>query len=424
MTTRTLMSNLQSCYNFFSHSSAGRLLKPIPGIGGILRPLPMNASFASSLKRQYSTLDLNSQLKMKEIPVEGFEKVVVIDHAPSKLKSIVSIHNSSLGPALGGLRILPYSSFEKALTDANRLSEGMSYKSSLAGIGLGGGKSVIIANSKDVTSEMLKAYAAALNLLEGKYICAEDSGSTVDHINFIGRYTPYATGLSHLKSSGNPSPFTAWGTFRGIQATIEALDGTTSVEGKTVAIQGLGSVGADLADILFWHGAKLIVSDIDREKTAAIARKYNAMVSSSEEIQNQKCDILSPCALGGTLNPETIPTLQCRAIAGCANNQLLTDNDARKLKERGILYAPDFAVNAGGIINISFEVDEKGYDPTASRNAVDRIYDTVKSIFINAEKNGSTTHAAAVDLAKNRINNKEGKRLHPPCFHHYNDTKS
>ena len=358
--------------------------------------------------------------KITDIIVPGYERVVKVED-PSGLKSIIAIDTTKLGPALGGLRILPYPSFEAAMTDVTRLARGMSLKSALAGIGLGGGKSVIIADPKQVTPEMLKAYAAFLNTLKGQYITAEDSGSTMQMIDFIGQHSRYVTGLSHAKSSGNPSPFTAWGVFRGIQATAHVLDGTDSIEGKKVAIQGLGSVGSSLAELLFWHGARLVVADTNAAKTEEIAKRFSAIPCSPEEIHKQECDILAPCALGGTLNSQTIPELRCRAIAGCANNQLLKASDADALQNRDILYAPDFAINAGGIINISFELDSAGYRPVDARNAVDRIYRTIREIFVTAKQSGKTTHEAAVALAESRIKDGVGQRTTPPCFHHFKE---
>jgi leucine dehydrogenase len=360
----------------------------------------------------------SSRWNVRDIPVQGYKRVTAIDD-PSGLRAIVAIDTTKLGPALGGLRILPYQTFDAALTDVSRLARGMSHKSALAGIGLGGGKSVIISDPKKLTPEMLKVFASFLNYLEGDYITAEDSGSTVEMIDFIGKHTPYVTGLSHAKSSGNPSPFTAWGVFRGIQATCQVLDGKDSVRGKTVAIQGLGSVGASLAELLFWHGARLVVADTDPTKTAAIVKKYNASSCPPETIHKQACDILAPCALGGTLNAQTIPELRCRAIAGCANNQLLVASDADSLQKRKILYAPDFAINAGGIINISFELGLSGYQSIDARDAVDRIYDTVREIFSIAKKDGITTHKAAVSLAESKIQAGVGARTAPPRFHHW-----
>lgn len=364
--------------------------------------------------RNFST---DRSWQIKEIFEEGYEQIVSVQH-PSGLKAIVVIDSTELGPALGGLRIYPYASFEKALLDGLRLGRGMKYKSALAGIGLGGGKSVWNIDPKNVTEEMLKAYAAFLNTFKGRYITAEDVGSTVKIIDFIARYSPYVTGRSDEKSSGNPSPFTAWGVYRGIQATCKELFGSDSVEGRKITLQGLGSVGERVAEILFWHGAELAVADIDVKKTDAVVRKYHAVACAADHIHRKVCDIFVPCALGGILNSETISELGCKAVAGAANNQLLDASHADALQKRGILYAPDFAINAGGIINISFELGAKGYQAIDARNAVDRIYTTIREIFELSNKTGITTHEAAVSLAESKIKNKVGMRTTPPVFHH------
>ena len=353
---------------------------------------------------------------LKEFKIDGFERIIAIDDKITGLKCIISIHNSSLGPTLGGLRIFPYKSFEEAFIDANRLSEGMSYKSALAGIGLGGGKSVIISDPKDVTHDMLKKYADILNYLEGKYICAEDSGSTIRDIDYVSEYTKYATGLSHSKSSGNPSIYTAWGTYRGIQATLDEIYGKTEINGKTVAIQGVGSVGRYLADFLYWNGANIIVSDINNTNTELMATRYNAKIVSPTEIYSQKCDIFAPCGMGGTINSQTIPLLKCKAIAGCANNQLLYKENADELEKYGILYAPDFAINAGGIINVSAELEKDGYNPINAKKAVDKIYNTIKYIFSESKKPNTNTYKAAINIAKYQIENKIGERKEKPNF--------
>ncbi|HNA61846.1 MAG TPA: Glu/Leu/Phe/Val dehydrogenase dimerization domain-containing protein [Rhabdochlamydiaceae bacterium] len=358
-------------------------------------------------------------LELKEIPVEGYEKVVVVTDESVGLKAIIAIHDTTLGPALGGTRIYPYPTFEAALTDAKRLAKGMTYKSALAESGLGGGKSVIICHPKNKTKEMLVSFAEAINRLEGLYSCAEDSGCSMQDVTTIGHHTPYVVGLAHDKSSGNPAPFTAWGTFRGIQATLQMLDGSTSLEGKVVAVQGLGSVGSLLVDLLFWHGAKLIVSDIDWEKTQMIAKKYRATACPAEDILGEACDILAPCAMGGIINPQTIPNLRCRGIAGCANNQLLSDQDADELKKLGILYAPDFVINAGGLINVSLEIEEEGYNPITARRKTDQIYDHLIRLYEISEQNNCSTHHAALSLADYRIKYGVGKRRVPPRYHHF-----
>jgi leucine dehydrogenase len=355
---------------------------------------------------------------VEELDVPGYEKVLRITEESTGLLAIICIHDTTLGPALGGTRIRAYPSFEAALTDVKRLAKGMSYKSAMAETGLGGGKSVIILDPRDKTPELLTAFAEAVNSLGGLYTCAEDMGCTLDDVTLIGKTTPYVTGLKHAKSSGNPSPFTAWGTFRGIQSVLYKLFGTTDLTGRTVAIQGLGSVGEILAETLFWHGAHLILSDLDWEKTMALAKKFHAEACPVEDIMTVRCDVLSPCAMGGILNSETIPQLNCSAVAGCANNQLLTDADAELLFARGILYAPDFVINAGGLINVTSEIDRDGYNPRTTRDKTDRLYDQLLAIYTAAEEKGISTHRAAVEMAEHKIRHHIGKRHTPVYYHH------
>jgi leucine dehydrogenase len=374
---------------------------------------------SSSIQGFFMKRAVEESLILSELPVEGYERVVVVTDESVGLKAIICMHNSMLGPTLGGIRIYPYPNFDAALTDAKRLARGMTYKSAMAGVGFGGAKSVILCNPKQKTPELLLAFAEAVHSLEGLYTCAEDSGCSIDDVTLIGKQTPYVVGLSHEKSSGNPSYFTAWGTLRGIQSVLQTLDSSPSLEGKTVAIQGLGSVGAILAEHLFWQGAHLIVSDIDEEKTATIAKKFDAKIVSPQEILAAPCDILAPCAMGGILNPHTIPTLRCRGIAGCANNQLLSDQDAFELQKRTILYAPDFVINAGGLINVSLELAEEGYNPLKARKSVDQLFDNLLDLFALAHKNNISTHEAAVQTADHRIRSGIGKRTTPPRYHHY-----
>jgi leucine dehydrogenase len=357
-------------------------------------------------------------LVLKEIGVEGYEKVVVATDERAGLKAIICIHNTTLGPALGGTRIHSYPSFDAALTDAKRLARGMTYKSALAEVGLGGGKSVIMCDPKHKTPEMFIAFAEAVDRLQGLYTCAEDVGCSLEDATLIGKHTPYVVGTSSEKASGNPSPYTAWGTFRGIQAVLQTIDGSPSVAGKTIAVQGLGSVGHALAELLFWHGAKLIVSDIDWEKTQRYSKKWGAIACPADDILSISCDVLSPCALGGIINSQTILNLRCRAIAGSANNQLLNDQDADLLKQKGILYAPDFVINAGGLINVSFEIAEEGYNPTQARAKVDKLYDQLIRLFEISEQNNCSTHQAALSLADYRIKYGVSKRQTPPRYHH------
>lgn len=364
------------------------------------------------------TISLSSELVLEEIPVEGYEKVMKAVDPASNLTAIIAIHNTKLGPSLGGTRIYPYPTFEAALTDALRLAKGMTYKSALAGAGLGGAKSVILSRLEDKTPEKLIAFAQAVNLLKGEYTCAEDAGCNLEDITLISHHTPYVVGIEHAKSSGNPAPFTAWGTFRGIQAVLQKMDGSPSVEGKTVAIQGLGNVGSLLAEILFWHGARLICSDIDWDKTVRLSAKFGAKACPVEDIMGAECDVLAPCAMGAALNPTTIPLLRCRAVAGCANNQLLTEEDGESLRKRGILYAPDFVINAGGLINVSEEVVPEGYNPCKARNKVDALYTQLLEIFEIADQKGCSTNAAAIALGDTRLKEGLTKRTTPLCYHH------
>ncbi|MBI3236811.1 MAG: hypothetical protein HYZ48_03820 [Chlamydiales bacterium] len=243
-------------------------------------------------------------------------------------------------------------------------------------------------------------------------------GCSLEDVAIISKATPYVVGLPYKKSSGNPSPFTAWGTYRGIQSVLKKMDGSESVEGKTIAIQGMGSVGSALAEFLFWHGAKLLVSDIDMEKCHAIASRFDATVLPPDQILKASCDVLAPCAMGGIINAQTIPFLRCRAIAGAANNQLLKDHDANDLAGAGILYAPDFVINAGGLINVTQELELDGYSPTVSRNRIHKLFDQLMVIYDIAEQNKSSTHQAAQSLGDYRLKYRIGKRPHAPVFHH------
>jgi leucine dehydrogenase len=365
------------------------------------------------------TLILEETLVLEEIFVPGYERVIKVTDEKTGLKALISLHNTSIGPALGGTRIYPYASFDDALNDVLRLSKGMTYKSALAETGLGGGKSVIILDpKKGKTEEILMSFGRAINRLEGAYICAEDVGCTTVDMMVIRRTTPYVVGLPHEKSSGDPSPFTAWGTFRGIQSVLKKIYGSDSLKDKTVAVQGLGSVGFRVAELLFWAGAKLILSDINHDKALKAAAHFGAEVCDPKNILTTACDVLAPCALGGILNQDSILKLNCHAIAGCANNQLLNDADADELMKRGILYAPDFVTNAGGLINVNEELDPEGYRPGISRNKVDSIYDRLMIIYDIAEQNRFSTNSAAVSLGDYRLKYGIGKRLNSIQLHH------
>lgn len=358
-------------------------------------------------------------LTLEELHIPNYERVIHITSPDSGLQAIIAIHDTTLGPALGGIRILPYKSFSEALSDVLRLSEGMTYKAAFTGTGLGGGKSVIICDpQKELKKELLWDFGRAVNSLEGKYICSEDMNCTVKELAIIHQKTKYIAGLSHIKSSGNPSPFTAYGVLIGIEAICMHLFGIRSVRGKKIVIQGLGSVGRDLASRLFWAGAELIVADVNEERAASVAKELGARQISVAESFAQNCDILAPCAIGNVINKDTIPILNCRAVGGCANNILQTEEDGIALWKRGILYAPDFVINAGGLINVTMELRAEGYNPIQSRQCVTRIYDNLLSIFDLSSKSGCCTNQTALGLAKHRISHNIGKRQIEPHFHH------
>ncbi len=349
-------------------------------------------------------MSLLTSLTYKLIDVEGYEKTLYITDETSGLRAIICIHNTILGPALGGTRMYPYANFEDALSDVKRLARGMTHKSALAGLPFGGGKSVIIGDpKKDKTQELFLAFGEAVASLDGTYICAEDVGTTPADMAIIRSITPHVVGLSHETSSGDPSPFTAWGTYRGIQSVLQKIYGNPSVKGRHVAIQGLGAVGARLAAQLFWEGAILTISDVLEERTKNLSKTYGASIASPEEILYTHCDVLAPCALGGIINQDTIPHLKCKAVAGSANNQLLQDSDSFSLMERGILYAPDFIINAGGLINVSYEKIDGIYNAQASRDTIDALYDKLLHIYALAEEKSISTHAAALEIVAKRL---------------------
>lgn len=358
-------------------------------------------------------------LVLEELAVAGYEKVIKITDEKSGLRAIICLHNTTLGPALGGTRIYPYHTFDEALTDVLRLAKGMTYKSAVTETGYGGGKSVIIADPvHQKTPALLRAFGRAVDRFAGEYICAEDVGSTTADMMMIREETPYVVGLAHEKSSGDPSPFTAWGTFRGIQSVLKRIFDEESVQGRVIALQGLGSVGAKLAEFLFWAGAKLIITDIDSKRVERCTALYGAKVCHPDAIFDEICDVFVPCAMGGIINPKTTSRLRCKAVAGSANNQLLSDSDGDELMQRGILYAPDFVINAGGLINVTSELDEEGYRPSAARQKVHDIFDKLMTIYDIAEQNRFSTNRAAVALVDYRLKYRVGKRISLPSFHH------
>ena len=346
-------------------------------------------------------------MKITTIEVPDYELVKHCEDPESGLNAIVAIHNTVLGPALGGMRMYPYPSFDDALTDVLRLSRGMTFKSAVAETGLGGGKSVILGDAKKDKSEaLLEAMAKFIDSIGGKYITAEDSGTNVDDMVHIRKFTKFVTGLPlEMGSSGDPSPYTALGTFLGMKACVEEKLGSSSFESVHVALQGVGHVGMYLLDHLVKAGARVSVCDVWEDALNEVRAKYPAVeVVDPDTIYDVDCDVFSPNAMGAIVNEETIPRLKAKVIAGAANNQLREDEDGMRLRQRGILYAPDYVINAGGIINVSVELEDGGYDEARSRRKVNNIYDAVKEIIDISKKHDMPTAQAAHEIAVRKLN--------------------
>lgn len=332
-----------------------------------------------------------------------YEQVVFCQDEASGLKAIISIHDTTLGPALGGCRMWSYATEEEAIMDALRLSRGMTYKAAAAGLNLGGGKTVVIGNAKTDKSEALfRALGRFIQSLNGRYITAEDVGTSVHDMDTIHMETNYVTGISQAYgSSGNPSPMTAYGVFRGMQATAKVALGTDDLAGKTVAIQGLGSVGYALAEYVHQAGGQLIVTDINEDSVKRAVSELGAKAVGLTDIFSVNCDIFAPCALGAIVNDETINGLKCKAIAGSANNQLAEERHGDLLHARGILYAPDYVINSGGLINVADELE--GYNADRAKMKVDNIYNIMGEIYAVSDREQIPSYAAADRMAENRI---------------------
>jgi leucine dehydrogenase len=337
------------------------------------------------------------------IGTETHESVHFGEDKATGLRAIVAIHSTILGPSLGGTRFYPYPDEQAALVDVLRLSQGMTYKAAVAGLSQGGGKAVIIGDpSALATPELFRAYGRFIDGLAGRYITAEDVGTTVENMETVATQTPFVSGLPLADGgSGDPSPATARGVVASIKAVSNHLWGTDDLDGRSVAIKGVGKVGIALAGMLSEEGAKLVVADVDTSATELASLRFGAKVVSTDEIHTVECDIFSPCALGSDLNEDTIPQLSCTAIVGSANNQLARPSDAERLTERGILYAPDFVVNAGGIINIAAETG--GYSIEKADRMVDGIYGNLTEVLQASERLGISTEQAAKHVADSRI---------------------
>ncbi|MDQ3939891.1 MAG: leucine dehydrogenase [Actinomycetota bacterium] len=334
---------------------------------------------------------------------DGYEQIVFCSDDQSGLRAIIAIHSTALGPALGGTRFFPYRNEEDALVDVLRLAKGMTYKAAAAGLDLGGGKAVVIGDPRRIKSEeLLRAYGRFIETLGGRYITAEDVGTALEDMDIVRRESRWVTGCSRTYGgSGDPSPVTAYGVLHGIKACLLEVYGDPSLEGRTVALQGVGKVGNALCGYLVNEGARVTIADVDVDNLGKAVAAYGVQSVLYDDIHKMEVDVFAPCALGGGINDDTISEFRCKIIAGAANNQLARDEHGEKLRDLGILYAPDFVVNAGGLINVEDEL--RGYDRERAMSRVEGIYKALQHIFSLASERGISTAQAALQHAEARI---------------------
>ncbi len=343
--------------------------------------------------------------KVFELMKDMEHEQVVFCHDPkSNLKAIIAIHNTTLGPALGGTRMWNYASDDDAVVDALRLSRGMSYKAAISGLNLGGGKAVIIGDPALKSEALWRRYGKFVNSLNGKYITAEDVNTSATDMEFIHLETKHVTGIpEYMGGSGDPSPFTAYGVFVGMKACAQKHWGNDNLVGKKVMVQGVGHVGQYLVGHLTEAGAKVYITDINEARIKETVDKYKAEYVEPSKMLEMELDIYAPCALGATVNSDTIPLLKCPIIAGAANNQLAVEKEhGRQLIDKGIIYAPDFLINAGGLINVAAEADGS-YNREKVTKDVEKIYQRILDIFSLSETDNITTQEAAMKIAQKRI---------------------
>jgi leucine dehydrogenase len=331
----------------------------------------------------------------------GHEQVVLCHDKSTGYRGIIAIHDTTLGPALGGTRFWNYANDDEAITDALRLARGMTYKNAVAGLNLGGGKSVIIGDNRTANREMIfRAHGRFVESLGGRYVTAEDVGTGTGDMDYVHMETEYVAGLANR--SGDPSPVTAHGVFRSIQASAQYRWGSSSLSGKTIVVQGLGNVGTYLCKELHEAGARLIVTDIRQEKVEHAVKTWGATPTTDQDIYKQKADLFAPCALGAIINDDTIPQLQVEIVCGGSNNQLLDPaRHGPALEKRGILYAPDFVANAGGVINVYSEL--AGWTRERALRKADEIFDTLLGVYAIAKEDGIPSYEAADKLAERRL---------------------
>ena len=339
-----------------------------------------------------------------QLSFDNHEQIVFCNDKDTGLKAIIGIHNTVLGPALGGTRMWNYENEWEALNDVLRLSRGMTFKSAITGLNLGGGKAVIIGDSAtQKTPELMKKFGEFVHSLSGRYITAEDVGMTTEDMDMVREVTPFVTGISESKGgAGNPSPITAYGVFMGMKAAAKFKYGSDELEDKSVFVQGIGHVGEALVEHLLNDGAKVTIADINQERLERVREKHDVTIYGGQDIYNEPMDIYAPCALGATINDDTINKLQADIIAGAANNQLADEaKHGKMLHDKGILYAPDFLINAGGIINVYAELEN--YDKQEIMRKTENIYNTTLEILDRAKDNNITTNMAALSIARERI---------------------
>jgi leucine dehydrogenase len=347
-----------------------------------------------------------------QLSFDNHEQVVFCNDKDTGLKAIIGIHSTVLGPALGGTRMWQYNNEWEALNDVLRLSRGMTFKAAITGLNLGGGKAVIIGDAKtQKTPELMKKFGEYVHSLSGKYITAEDVGMETSDMDLVREVTPYVTGISESKGgAGNPSPITAFGVFMGMKAAAKFKFGTDILEDKTVFVQGIGHVGESLVEHLVNEGARVVIADINEERLQEVSSKYGATIYTGNDIYSEPMDIYAPCALGATVNDDTIYKLKAQVIAGAANNQLaIEDKHGAILQKRGIVYAPDFLINAGGIINVYAELENYGKQEIIRKT--ENIYNTTLQILEKAQDNDVTTNQAALDIARERIATRKKEAL-------------
>ncbi len=354
--------------------------------------------------KEMSTKETQSSV-LEQMSLFDHEQVLFCQDEATGLKAIIAIHNTTLGPSLGGTRMWNYNNEAEALKDVLRLSRGMTYKSSLAGLNLGGGKAVIIGDArKDKSEALMRRFGKFVNSLAGKYITAEDVGISTQDMEYVALETKHCAGLpDYMGGSGDPSPVTAYGAYMGMKAAAKFQYGSDDLNGKKVVVQGVGHVGETLVDYLTKEGAVVTISDIYEDRIQELVSKYGVTAVGVDDVYDVDMDIYSPCALGATVNDDTLARMNCSVIAGAANNQLADEKvHGKAVMDKGIVYAPDFLINAGGIINCYWEV--KGYNREAAMTQTEAIYDTTMKIFKKSREENIPTYLAANLLAEERIN--------------------